>query len=105
MGLKVAREGMCHWSSPSGKGHSGAAIEAVWKSFKPKGDLSYCVWSNSTNFISTPNFVMPVDSGSLVHFPWSHPADVPFPSLQEHVLHRSNTLPAAAAEVRGKLHL
>lgn len=107
VGLNVTPEGMRHWSSPRGKGHSGVAIEAVWKSFKPKGGLSYCVWSSSTNFISKyySKLCHAVDGGSLVHFPWSHPAEVPFPSLQEHVLHRCNTLPAAAAEVRGKLHL
>lgn len=51
-----------------------------------------------------PNFVMLVDGGSLVCFPWSHPSGVPFLSLQEHVLHRCNTSPAAAVEARGILH-
>lgn len=53
----------------------------------------------------TPNFVMLVDGVSLVYFLWSHPAGMPFPSLQEHVLHCCNTLPAAATEAKGKLHL
>lgn len=39
---------------------------------------------------AAPNFVVLVEGGSLVCFPWSHPAGMPFPPLQEQVLHCCN---------------